>query len=505
MPLPALARPPVAGPRLGSAGRPRPRAETGTRVASLGAWTLVLLLPAVAVASRLPFLRAPLTADEGGYAEIARLWSHGSRLYQDVWVDRPQGLILAFRALRALGLGSTAGLRAAAAGIAVLALAGTALVALRLCGRRAAVVAAVLVATAGASPSIESFTLTGELLASVPVLASMLAFIRYLGTRRPAWLAAAGVLSGLALTVKQSAFDAMLAALAFLLLREGRRGLRAAALLTLSTLLPPALAAAAAGAPGRWWFAVVGYRGLGNSVVTSPPEHQLAQLASSLPAAALALALPAALAVVGWSRAPLLARLWLGAAALGVAGGGSYHAHYWQQLVAPLCVLAGAGGERLLAARPRAALVAVGLAAAAVAALPAPLWSATGRAQAAAVWPDDPHLETDAAVAAYVDRHTAPGQPVLVLWAAADVYYLADRPPAARYLWSRNLETIPGALAAVRELLAARRPALVIAVQRPASLDPSGETGRILRRRYQLVARVRGVPVYRPVGPGSPT
>ena len=39
------------------------------------AWLAAALGAALAVAWRLPFLHAPLTADEGGYAEVARLWS----------------------------------------------------------------------------------------------------------------------------------------------------------------------------------------------------------------------------------------------------------------------------------------------------------------------------------------------------------------------------------------------------------------------------------------------
>ena len=73
-----------------------------------------LLAPVVLVAGsvvlRLPFLDAPLTADEGGYAEIARLWAHGGSLYGSVWVDRPQGLIVVFRGALAAGLSSTVAL-----------------------------------------------------------------------------------------------------------------------------------------------------------------------------------------------------------------------------------------------------------------------------------------------------------------------------------------------------------------------------------------------------------
>src|SRR5205823_13567199 len=92
------------------------------------------------------------------------------------------------------------------------------------------------------------------------------------------------------------------------------------------------------------------------------------------------------------------------------------------------------GLDRLLAARPQATAVAAGFALVAVAALPAPLWGAGGARQARAIWPHDPHLQTDGAVAGYLRARTRPDQPVLVLWAAADVYYLADRPPAIRYL-----------------------------------------------------------------------
>ena len=67
---------------------------------------------------RFPFWATPLTTDEGGYAEVARRWERGETLYGAAWVDRPQGLILVFRSLLHLGLGSPYALRVAAAGAA---------------------------------------------------------------------------------------------------------------------------------------------------------------------------------------------------------------------------------------------------------------------------------------------------------------------------------------------------------------------------------------------------
>ena len=53
--------------------------------------TLPYLLAGLAlIAIRLPFLRVPLDADEGGYAYLSRQWAAGGRLYGPVWVDRPR-------------------------------------------------------------------------------------------------------------------------------------------------------------------------------------------------------------------------------------------------------------------------------------------------------------------------------------------------------------------------------------------------------------------------------
>jgi hypothetical protein len=126
-----------------------------------------------------------------------------------------------------------------------------------------------------------------------------------------------------------------------------------------------------------------------------------------------------------------------------------------------------------------------------------PVAWATPARQAQTIWPRDPHLVQDAALARYVRAHTHAGQRVLAVWADADLYYLADRRPAVRYLWSQNVASIPGALEAVHRVLARRTAALVLVVQAPGKLDPSGRTAALLRANYELVARVAGASVYR--------
>ena len=84
------------------------------------------------------------------------------------------------------------------------------------------------------------------------------------------------------------------------------------------------------------------------------------------------------------------------------------------------------------------------------------------------------------------------------MWAAANVYYLSDRPPAVPYMWFRPMQVIPGALDKVHAALGGSdRPQLVVAEQPADALDTSGETARLLARYYRPVARFGSVVVYR--------
>jgi hypothetical protein len=480
----AIARP----ERLEQAPAARLALPWRTPAVGLGLVSLALLL-------RLPFLGTPLTADEGGYAEIARLWSRGDTLYRSVWVDRPQGLLLAFRGVAALGLTSAAGLRIAAA-VAAAALALLVAVAgARLLGRRAGALAGLLAVTAGASPFIEGFTLAGELLAAACAAAAIAVFAGFERQPTAALLMPAGLLAGSAMLMKQSGFDAALAILATILATRRWRALPAVGVFVVAAVTPIGVAAVASRAPSAWFHAVVGY-----GAHASLAERS-GGLGGSLPAFARALVPLCLLALAGWSRSPFLVRAWIVAAALGVCAGGNFHAHYYLQLVGPLAVAGAAGAERL----GRRGSLAAGAVALLAVLLAAPLWVESGAGQARALWPSDRHLVTDSAVARYVRAHTTPSQPIYVLWAAADVYYLADRRPAYRYLWLRNLQTVHGAVEAVDRLLLRHVPALVVEAQPAAVADPSGRTAAILRREYRPVRRVAGVLVLAPRERRPPT
>ena len=478
--------------------RPSPPHSPTHRVAALSAtgaaWWLgasAAALGAAAVLLRLPFRSAPLTADEGGYAELARLWAHGEPLYRTVWVDRPQGLLLVFRAARGAGLTSTVALRGVAAACAVVIAVSVVAIGKRSGSTWIAVAAGILAVTAGASPFIEGFTLSGELIAGALAAVAIAVFLAGERSGSLAALACAGLVAGAAVTVKQSAFDAALAVGAYILLTRGRAALAPAGVFLAGACLPLVAAYALSGDRHAWVQAVIGY-GAHASIARSGAAGRFSHLATSLPAAAKALGPAAVLAAAGWSRAPLLLRLWVVAAFVGVGVGGGFHPHYYEQLAAPLALVAAWGARRL-------GTWAVVAAVAVVLGFAAPFWPASAARQASAFWPDDPHLRTDAAVASYVKAHTRPGERIYVLWAAADVYYLADRPPAYRYLWLRNVTTTAGGVAGADRVLAGRQAALVVEAQAPAVADPSGRTAALLRREYRRVARVHGVQIWRAV------
>ncbi len=453
----------------------------------------------LAVCVRLPFLHTPLTADEGGYGEVARLWSRGAGLYQGAWVDRPQGLLLVFRAMLHVDGGSAEALHALAAVAAAVVVALTMVATARLAGRIPATIAGLAMATVGASPFIESFTLSGELLASVAAVASMLAFVVYLERGALRWLLLAGLLTGCAVLVKQSAFDAGAAAAVYLVWTRRRAGLVPAAALVAAAFVPVAVAAASAPSFHDWWYAMVTYRDQADSIFTGSLHTRLDQARTSLGPAARGLGVLALLAVWGWRRWPRLAVLWLGFATLAVIGGGNFHNHYYQQVVPPLALLAGIGGAEIWRRRSLPAIALCAAALAVTVAVTVPLWFDAPAAQARNVFPSDPHLRTDAAVVRYIRAHTRAGQRIFVMWAAADLYYLADRDPSFRYMWFRNIQAIPGALGQARRMLAGPHPpALVIGINSPGSMDRTGATARILQRRYRRIATVAGVPVYAP-------
>jgi 4-amino-4-deoxy-L-arabinose transferase-like glycosyltransferase len=469
----------------------------------------VLAIAVLAVLVRLRFLDVPLSVDEGGYASVARFWASGSHLYRDVWVDRPQGLLLLYRGAFDLFGVHAWSVRALAtvwgAGLASV----VALLVARVADRRAGLAAGFGVAVLSVGPRIEGFAANGELLSALPAACALLLFAVWFDRRRDYLLLAAGALAASALLIKQSGYDgggAIVVWLAIAAWREWiprRQALRAIVLVGVGALVPLAAAFAhgAATGLGDWWFSVAGYRLSVESVATGSFSNRLHLLwsafASSWPCIVPLIGLaPFGVATARRTRRGALLVIWGAFSLTGFAIGGLFHPHYFVGLIAPFSALAGLGLMRLVAQRGvRLATIAtvVLLAVPAIAAWP--VISASSPSQVSWRTSHDGRILTDRTVGAWLRARTKPGETVYALYAEASLYFAADRQAAFKYLWFLGEQRIPGALGDLRDILAGpKAPRYIVVYQPPRSMPGAVAAGipAVLRARYVEIAKVAG-------------
>jgi hypothetical protein len=458
---------------------------------------------------RARFLFVPLNTDEAGFAEVARLWTRGFPLYgQQAWVDRPQGLLLAYRLVAATAWSPTARVLAMVA--AAITAAAVAAAAWALSGRRAAVIAAVLFTLLSPAPHLEGFTANGELLATAFTTSAvaMAAWWWARGGHDRRLLLVAGVLAAIGPLMKQSGIDALVAIGVLVVLEAVRRrqsplGDLLAFGAGVAIPLGATLAHAVTIGFGDWWFAMAGHRSQTDSIIHGRFADRVDLFRASLGPFWRDLGVLVPLAVVGIiaaarTRRLALALTWLLAAAAGFAVGGLYHPHYWVQLAAPLVLLAAMGIDALAARSTALAGAAVALALTIPLAYAAPVYTARTNTRASELSSRDARIVSAEEVGRYVRSITEPEDRIAVLWTNAALYWHADRAPAFRYMWWRPLSHIRGAAAAARATITgANPPAVVVVATNVRQLDPDGDVQRALDDRYVLARTIEGVPVYR--------
>jgi len=152
---------------------------------------------------------------------------------------------------------------------------------------------------------------------------------------------------------------------------------------------------------------------------------------------------------------------WLALMLVQVYAQGKYFEYHWLPALPPFCLLAGVGitaSWRALRERVASANAVRGLAAAGLVVLMAALVSgyraqfsqeigvANGRVPMATFLDSfrdrqDFSLSADLQVAQFLRQHTAPGTPALVWGFEPIIYFLADRPPASRFISQQPLVT----------------------------------------------------------------
>ncbi|MFE7115079.1 glycosyltransferase family 39 protein [Streptomyces sp. NPDC057654] len=517
---PVRDRPPGL-PRRGGTG-----SGAGSRRRPLVHGACLLLLAALV---RLPSFHRPFwSADEGYLGTEAATLRTGGRMYVDVVDRKPPLMPWLYEACSALA-GPHALLLVRLLAVAALAL--TAVYTARLAERRlgpwAALPAGVLtVAASAALPAPDAMAASFELF-MLPATAAALYYGaggRYL---------AAGLAVAVATLTKQVGLAPLLPLAVGALTgpRPWSRRWRDAAALAGGTLIPLLGCAALLGGH-RFVFWVFLSSG---SYATSPPgagevlRHGLTNLACLLTVfAACAVLVP----LLPWRRPRRSLRgcdaadralvLWLVASAAAVSVGWHYYGHYFLQLIPPIALLAlravdlvcraSAPGpsrspsplRRLVTRGGRARVtLAVTLSALAVAAG----WTA------AAVHAEPPLMHKQLTVARTVRALTSPGQSVFVWGMHPEIYWLAERPSASRYLTAGLLTNfsggggtrsvgpayaVPGAWPVFRRELATAPPCVFVddSANTPYSLSRYPELRRLLTDGYEPRAVIDGAHVY---------
>jgi 4-amino-4-deoxy-L-arabinose transferase-like glycosyltransferase len=443
---------------------------------------LLALVSALPVLFLMPLFNAPFERDQGLYGVIARGWAQGAVPYRDLWDNKGPVLFLWYMAaFKLLGEGVVAPRLLAALGTA----AAVPFVwdsARILLGPRKGILAALFFAIAFADPFLQA-NANAEILMLCPLAAGFWAFTRGSRGGSQAWFALAGVLTVLAALTKQAAagplagYGVWLAVLA-VRDREMRarhvRSMLAVGAGVLIGLAPFIVYFASKGALYDFWYATVQFNLLfsGNNPLILKLIPPLILDPPSLFGGLLLWAVAVLGGVRLWKRRDRAAGLILTFAVSSEVAAqfmGKVSAHYNVGLVPAAAVLAAVGFESIAEAW-RAGRKNLGYAAVACALI------SVGVSAFVYAWPSSEdrfvvqytfreyaYRSLDAReIADKVDALTGPDDYVYEFGRQSDIYFLADRKPASRWVHNRAYGIDPSMLDEVLRDLAARQPKLIL-------------------------------------------
>lgn len=457
------------------------------------------------------FIGTPITADEGGYLAEARAWGRGAVLYRDVWVDRPQGLLVMFWFWDLLGLGTPEGVRVLALVLCLVGAASCGVIAGRVVGARARPWAAVGAGVFVSLPQAEGFIANAELLScGVGALALAVLVCSAWGRESPSLrgLALAGFLGASAFSVKQSGLDAIgagivcVAAICIWGSWSRRDRMLAVPSFAAGFALPILLMALHGALTGwdRWWYAMYGYRADQRSAIRNADWERFDQTSGVLmpillPGIAVTVIIAAWLL---WRRrfpASALFGTWWALAIFAFVLGGQFFFHYWVILGFPLGAALGSVLSQVPSRWWRAAVFVVAM------------WSPlvnTARAidlpesRVGPVLSGDGRLVASERIGAWFEQRRQPGDEILALCASAALYGNVSTDPPYPYLWFALIPQVPGARDRLIALMESDdSPAYVALFEQARLCDPSGRIDRVLTSRYRVAETVSGIAVYR--------
>jgi hypothetical protein len=374
--------------------------------------------------------------------------------------------------------------------------------------------AALICGIVSASPVLEGHTANGELLSGAMSAAGLAVAAIGLSRPRPLrWFFGSGVLGGVALSLKQSGFDGLLALGAWLLIgaiavpRTRHSAVRSVGALAagLGSVLAMLMVHGALTGWSRWWTAVAGYRLRVQSGFASAEWSNLVKtfpFAAAVLGAGTVAAVAGAACVIGGVRGrssvrlptrSLLLVVWVFTAAFAFFIGGGYWRHYWLLLAAPISALAGVALSRIHKLTP-IALVAVVAPCLAIS-----TWVFVASSQTINVRAtDDRRSPIDQLVGQWFISHRHSGDNLYVMCSSAAAYADAHQDPGYPYLWNTEVRQGPNSqrLLVAYLLDTKRAPRYIAQYQSPSSCDSSGRVKRIMRRNYHRITTVASVGIF---------
>jgi len=482
-----------------------------------------------------PYIDAPLHVDAAGYALAAYWWSQGDTLYQDISITRPQGIFVVFRLIEAVGFGDARGIHLVGAAVCLLSALLLWWIAARVWGRAIGLSAAIVFVVLMSVPALEGPTVNAELFMLPAILLSLALLlcaddVDHDSPARYCLLLSSGLSAAIAVLLKPAGIAAFPFAILWLLRHKWRSritwrvacGEIATVSIGLGLGLLPALIHGMLTVPERYLYDVYLYRLGQDSVANNGLAYQAYHLLRSgafivsrlviLPLAAFGL----------WRvrRASSLQRdllwLWIVTWFAGVSLGGNWYPHYFQQLVPPFAIALVLCLPRVCQrARSRPQIVVQGIALVGSVQLLVTILSVQlpHQAEERLFVKSDPENYTPSAIssplAAYIREHTTPDESIYVVYHRADIYYLASRRPAARWLYIRELVLTPGAFADQEARLTDPQtaPTYIVGMQpfNVYGLDAHGQIRAAIAREYRLETTIAGIPLYRRIDRPSVT
>lgn len=502
----------------------------------------------LSLALRIPFFNIPMIHDEGGYAYAARGWIEGTgRLYDDLWISRPQGIFVLYGLVfRFLGEGVWA-LRFTAWIFVAFTILAVWLFARRWDTTRTANLAAILAAVLLALPNLEGFTANAEIFMGLPIAFAAFWLVRQAQVGWSMWqLFGVGVLIGLATVLKPSGIVMAFTAWTFTALAgngSGRDRLRLCGA-TLGGMALIGIATLVHGWLLGWSdfiYATVTYRlTMQSSATVSATRHLISLgrlVATIVPLLSLiyvifafrtGLAIPRVMgphhvarlgrvkksllgipsrvrlsishphALTAHQTGGLMIQLWSIGAIAGIAMGGDWWSHYLLQIAPPLALwLAWNLGRILHALRhwQRWLFVAIS---SGLLLLPFAI-VVDGQEGMLTQLYGHPGYPAQAEVSRYVQQHSKPDDTIYVAFDQAAIYYLSDRKPAYRHLYDQELRALPDSYADIIAIVRSDdRPLYIISTLHPGPFpDDSRAFWREVGQYYEMETTIGGVPIYR--------